>query len=385
MTQRWLYQYRGVSGAPAALADTLRRRIRDLLSAATDEDLSELTPEGDLLLYLPSRVLGRDLHKVIRLHTGVAEQRGTRTCIPLQWTAEPGRHAFPRFDGTIELDPLSTWSANLAIVGAATIPLGPIGATFDATVLKGVADRTLHHLVGRLAENLEQIAGQSQADTRHTTTPPEHLAVADVMTPAPLVLHDQMPLKTGALLLFHYDVTGAPVQNDAGGLVGVLSESDLIDLHAPPRVGAAHEERPSQRRSGARTVGDACTRPAREVTTAASVWEAAGLMRDSDIARLIVVDGSEVVGIISRHDVLKALVRSDIDTQRVLQRVLAAEDADDVTADVRWGVAHLSGRVLTRSQLDQLLERIQRLDGVVTVDADLTVDIDGTPTRPSPT
>jgi CBS domain-containing protein len=46
-------------------------------------------------------------------------------------------------------------------------------------------------------------------------------------------VHEGMPLKTAALLLFHYDVAGAPVRNDAGGLVGVLSEADLLDVEAP--------------------------------------------------------------------------------------------------------------------------------------------------------
>jgi len=231
----WLYQYVRVDGDPETLELTLLHHVRDLLAAVTGAESTEPTREGDLLLRLPARVLGLDVHKTVRLRTGVVERHGLRICIPLHWRADPARHLFPRFDGTIELDPQSRSTAHLAIVGAATLPLGPIGAAADAAALGGVADRTLRHLVEGLAAALEQAAQEPRARARATVAPPRQFKVRDVMTPLPLVLHEEMPLKTAALLLFHYGIAGAPVRSDNGGLAGVLSEADLIDVEALSR------------------------------------------------------------------------------------------------------------------------------------------------------
>jgi hypothetical protein len=88
----------------------------------------------------------------------------------------------------------------------------------------------------------------------------------------------------------------------------------LIRLPAHVLGGAVTLRR---RRKLARTVGEACTRPAIEVMPSATVARAAEVMRDHNVARLVVVDDSEIVGVVSRHDVLKALVRNDVETQAV--------------------------------------------------------------------
>ena len=48
------------------------------------------------------------------------------------------------------------------------------------------------------------------------------------MNPRPVLLSDAMPIKEAVHLLLEKDVSGAPVVDAAGKLVGVLSESDLI-------------------------------------------------------------------------------------------------------------------------------------------------------------
>lgn len=375
--KRWLYQHDSVHGTPERLERALRHRIRNLLGTVTDGQDAQPTAEGDLLMRLPAHVLGRDMHKMVRLHTGVAEQHGARTCIPLRWHAEPARQAFPSFEGTVELEPQSASVAHLTIVGAATLPLGPLGAAADAAVLGGVADHTVRHLAERLAAALEEAAREPEPEEEEQqAASPSQLRVRDVMTPDPLVLHEAMPLKTAVLLLFHYDITGAPVRTDAGGLVGVLSEADLLDTEAPLRYGLGRRVEASRRRKAARTVGEACSRPALEVAAMASVRRAAELMRDHDVARLVGVDDSEIVGVVSRHDVLKALLRSDVETQAVLDRLLAEQGEDQITATVDWGIAHLTGCASTRSKAEALLGEAERLDGVIGVDSELTWEID---------
>jgi CBS domain-containing protein len=372
--KRWLYHYSNVRGRPERLGRVLRRRVRELLAEVSDGEDAEWTPEGDLLVRLPAHVFGRDLRKMVRLHTGVAEQHPGRTCIPVRWHAEPAHPVFPSFDGTIELEPQSSATAHLTLVGAATLPLGAVGGAADAAGLGAIAERTIRHLADGLAAALERAA--AAPDPEEEQPPPNGLLVRDLMTPNPLALDEDMPLKTAALLLFHYDVAGAPVRNDGGGLVGVLSEADLLDVEAPLRYGMGRDVTASRRRRAARTVGQACSRPAREVTATAPVRRAAELMRDHDVARLVVVDDSDVVGVISRHDALKALLRTDAEIQASLNRLLAEHGEIGVTAAVDWGVATLTGQVSTRSRVEELLGRVEAIDGVVGVDADLTWEVD---------
>lgn len=166
------------------------------------------------------------------------------------------------------------------------------------------------------------------------------------------------------------------MRGDAGGLTGVLSEADLLDAEAPLHFGVGREAEASRRRRAARTVGQACSRPAREVAATAPVRLAAGMMRDHDIARLIVVDESEVVGVVSRHDVLKALVRADTEVQAELDRLLAEYGEEEVKGTVDWGIAHVTGRVSRRSTAGRLRERVEDFDGVVGVDFEVAWDVD---------
>lgn len=382
--KRWLYHYRSVDGPPERLEQVLRHRARELLRTATADADAQMTAEGDLLVRLPASVLGRELSKTVRLHSGVAEQRGARTCIPLRWHADPVRHAFPSFDGTIELEPQSGTVAQLSVVGAATLPLGPVGRLADATALGAVADDTVRQLTDRLARVLEQAVSEGEPDDEEGEQD-DGLTVRDVMTADPLVLDEDMPIKTAALLLFHYGVAGAPVRNDAGGLVGVLSETDLLDATAPLRYGLGRGVEASRRRRDARTAGESCSKPAREVAPTASVRQAAEMMRDHDVARLVVVEESEIVAVVSRHDVLRSIVRGDDETQTALRRLVAERDEDGVVATVEWGIAHLKGQVRLRSTVIDLVTQARSLDGVVGVDDDLEWEIDDVAAASVPT
>ncbi len=371
--KHWVVAYRRVPGTPSGLRRRLRVDIASLLRSATGAEDGRPDPDGSMLLRLPAHVIGLDVHKQVRVRTGVALEHGERTLIPLQWEAEPGRHAFPVFRGTIELEPMSSRSAQLMVVGAVSPPLGPVGAVIETTMLGSIAERTARHIADRLADALVTPAEDGE-ERDQAAMPVAHLLVRDVMTPDPLVLYEDMPIKTAALLLFHFDVAGARVRTDAGGLVGVLSEADLQAVQAPPPLGLGQRATDARQRRYARTVGEACTRPARTITPDAAVADAAQVMWDHDIARLVVVGGAEIVGIISRHDVLRAVVRSDAATQAAVEtalRELDSDEIDGVTARVEWGVAHAGGKVSFHSTARKVLRAIDDVDGVVAVESEL--------------
>jgi CBS domain-containing protein len=200
---------------------------------------------------------------------------------------------------------------------------------------------------------------------------PPMLFVADVMTPHPAVLDEDDSVRAAARTLLAAGVGGAPVVDAAGHLVGVVSERDLLEKEALTHVrwrGAAE----AARRREAVTVGQICTRPARTAAPGDSVHAAARRMIDEQVARLIVVgDGDEIVGIVTRHDVLRALIRDDDELATAVEQVLRARGAGRVAVRIDDGVVTLSGVLSRRSQHGELLGAVERIDGVVHIEDQL--------------
>jgi len=116
------------------------------------------------------------------------------------------------------------------------------------------------------------------------------------------------------------DVTGMLVIDEDKHLLGVITESDLIDqqknLHLPTAVaifdmvipmGEARFEE-ELRHMQAMTAEDLAQSDVVTVDADADLGEIASVMGDRNIHHLPVLDGDEVVGLICKHDVIKALV-----------------------------------------------------------------------------
>ncbi len=369
--RRWLHVQRYVQGESRALETLLLRRTETLLRAATQSEDGGPAADGSYVITLTTRLAGLEVIKHVRVRTGVAYRSGLRTLLPITWHAEPARHAFPAFEGTLELEPLDEHTAALSLAGSYRTPLGPLGGVADAAALHHVAVATAERLVAGLADELERVAAEPGRPTRSRgPRRGEPLRVGDVMTPDPIVFDASMPLRTASLLLFHAEISGAPVVTASGELIGVLSERDLLAKEATTRFGIGRAVADEDRRREARTAGEACSRPARTTVPDARLADVARMLLDYDISRLVVVDGGEVAGIVSRHDVLAALLRDDAEILYVLQQELKAHDAEDVEVTVHAGVVELAGRARLRSVAEQLPALAATIDGVIAVDAD---------------
>lgn len=119
-------------------------------------------------------------------------------------------------------------------------------------------------------------------------------------------------------------VSGFPVVDAGGGLVGVVTESDLIHLnqrlHIPTAVaifdavivlGSSKRLEEEIRRLAATTVGEIMTRDPVTVREGDSVGVLAGLMADKGAHTLPVVDGDgKLVGVVGKVDVIRGLAAS---------------------------------------------------------------------------
>jgi CBS domain-containing protein len=123
------------------------------------------------------------------------------------------------------------------------------------------------------------------------------LLVADVMTIDPIVVGDDAPLEEAARLLRANSVSGLPVVDRRGSLVGVISQTDLIAIEEAPIGRLIRTE------SSGLLVGELMSSPAITVPMTGSLGEAARLMRDRRVHRLVVLDDDgHPVGVLSASD-----------------------------------------------------------------------------------
>jgi len=120
--------------------------------------------------------------------------------------------------------------------------------------------------------------------------------VGDFMTIDPITVHPEATVEEAAQLLHLYDISGLPVVDDAGRPVGVISQSDLLEM--PPLVGALIRAKLSGLR-----VGELMSSPAITIRTEATLVEAARVMRDSRVHRLVAIDEhGRAIGVLSATD-----------------------------------------------------------------------------------
>ena len=123
------------------------------------------------------------------------------------------------------------------------------------------------------------------------------MLVADLMTIDPVMIAMDAPLEDAAHLCSANKVSGLPVVDSMGSLVGVISQTDLVAIQ-DSRVGRLLRAEPSGLR-----VGELMHSPAVTVPMTATLQSAARLMRDDRIHRLVVLDDrGRPVGVLSASD-----------------------------------------------------------------------------------
>jgi CBS domain-containing protein len=207
--------------------------------------------------------------------------------------------------------------------------------------------------------------------------------VDELMTTPVVTVSPETPLKDVAALLVDRRIAAAPVVRD-GEILGVVSEADIVEQEQGP---ADQRRSPLARllkgdhepfsRQLARTAAEAMTAPAVTIEWWQSSAAAAKLMTDRRVKRLPVVRDGQLVGIISRSDLVRAYARPDAEieheiTEAVLQRSFWL-DPGRVAVTVRGGDVSLTGTVDSEAEADVLPRQVQRVPGVVSVTSSLTV------------
>ena len=212
----------------------------------------------------------------------------------------------------------------------------------------------------------------------------------DVMTRTIISVGPNATVLQAARLMLQHHISGLPVINEAGQLVGILSESDFLRrretdtqrqrprwlefLMGPGRIADDYTH------SHGTKVSEVMTAEVRTVGEDASLEKVVELMERHRIKRVPVVRGREVVGIISRANIMHGMVSlarveppAGLDDATIRDRLVAEmkreEWAPSGTANVvvRNGVVDLWGVIVDERQREALKVAAENTPGVKAV------------------
>lgn len=207
---------------------------------------------------------------------------------------------------------------------------------------------------------------------------PRHRTVADVMTTRVHVASPLTQFKLLVRLIEENRVSAIPIVDQQGVPVGVVSESDLLlkeRLRELESTGdLLHPRRHSQQLAKAEglVAEDIMTSPAITIGCTSRLIDAARLLQERNVRRLIVVDErGKICGILSRSDILQVFLRSDEDLREeivdALIPSLMLDPGQPIRVDVCYNVVTLEGDVDRKSDVEILGRLTKSLDGVVGV------------------
>jgi IMP dehydrogenase/acetoin utilization protein AcuB len=132
--------------------------------------------------------------------------------------------------------------------------------------------------------------------------------VGNLMTVDPVVVDAEAPVTKAELLLKSYRISGLPVVAD-GALVGVISQTDLLNARSSELIGANWERV---------RVRHLMSRPPVTVHMNTSVERAARVMLEQHIHRVVVIDEDDVpIGVLTSTDLLRTLLPDEEATRPV--------------------------------------------------------------------
>jgi CBS domain-containing protein len=220
------------------------------------------------------------------------------------------------------------------------------------------------------------------------------MKVRDVMTQPVVSVDGEAPISLAIRLMLQKKISGLPVVDPCGNLVGVVTEGDFLrraetgTQQSQPRwleflmgPGAVAED---YVRAHGRKVSEVMTRNVKTVDEATQLKDVVALMERHHIKRVPVLRGKKLVGIVTRANLLRALVSymhpatapasGDAAIREAILRELNNETwapVATVDAIVRQGVVTLSGFVLDERQRGAVKVLVENVPGVKTVHDDL--------------
>ena len=202
----------------------------------------------------------------------------------------------------------------------------------------------------------------------------------ELMSTPVITVRPEATLKEVAEQMATHRVSGVPVVDEAGLLVGIVAESDILAKLEDGQKGrglmglleAFTRALGADRKIQPHIAADLMTTQVITAGPEASVRELLHLMTYHHINRIPIVESGHVIGIITRADILRTMARPDTAiTEDVRWRLLHDLWIDTMPLNISThsGIVTVSGVVGTRSEAELVKRWIGTIEGVVEVDA----------------
>jgi CBS domain-containing protein len=209
------------------------------------------------------------------------------------------------------------------------------------------------------------------------------MKIKELMTTDVATVTPETTLKEVATILAGRGISGLPVVDEDGRVLGVVSEADVLVkerglVEEGGRFAWFLEPRRPEvaAKALARTAGEAMTSPAVTVGPERPVSAAARIMIERGVNRLPVVRDERLVGIVTRADLVRAFTRpDDVIAEEISRDVVEGAlwlPRDSVAVSVDRGEVALAGEVETKTDADVIARLAARVPGVVAVSSRLT-------------
>jgi len=146
------------------------------------------------------------------------------------------------------------------------------------------------------------------------------LTAGDIMTTETHSVHLDTEIKTLAKMFVEYNVNAMPVVDDDGALVGIVTQTDLVEqgkpLHIPTVISlfdwVIYLESPKNfseevRKVTALKVGEICSKDVITCAPDTPVSTVASLMVDNKMHLIPVVVDDQMVGVVARLDIIRSM------------------------------------------------------------------------------
>jgi CBS-domain-containing membrane protein len=166
----------------------------------------------------------------------------------------------------------------------------------------------------------------------------------DAMTSPAITINQDATLREAGNVLARHGISALPVVDDEGQLVGIVSQMDLIRFNTAeiPQTGEAQS---AGSESEPMRVADIMTVEVVSVSPETDLHTVAKRLSESHVRQVPVLSDTELVGVVSRRDLIKWMARSDAALTLDVVGVLSdeARRLAHLEVSVHEGVAHIEG------------------------------------------
>jgi CBS domain-containing protein len=176
------------------------------------------------------------------------------------------------------------------------------------------------------------------------------MLVREIMTSPAYSVDEGASVESALQMMAAAKVTSLPVVDRGGHVVGILSESDLLQERLEPDPRAHMRLVPSPSGALSTTVSDVMTVRPHTVREDSDVAELARTLARTGWKSAPVVRGDVLLGVVSRSDVIRAMARPDNEIRDEIARAFGEVGLSAWHAEVTAGVVHVTGTASDRER-----------------------------------